>query len=72
MDPSQQDENAPDSWDSLEDPGPGESNDVSSDFASQLHSLNVNAKPFVPNVNAPVFVPLLMKLQTDESKPWKC
>ena len=43
----------PDSWDAIEDPGAESSENISSGF----QSLNVNAKPFVPNVNAPVFVP---------------
>jgi len=42
--------NLPDSWDSMEDPGPGE-------VTTQLKGLNVNATPFVPNVFAPAFVP---------------
>ncbi len=41
---------APDSW---EDEGDQQ-------LASQLHSLNVNAPAFVPNVNAAVFVPSFM------------
>ncbi|XP_041474160.1 eukaryotic peptide chain release factor GTP-binding subunit ERF3A-like isoform X2 [Lytechinus variegatus] len=36
-------------WADQEDPGPGLSN--------QFSTLNVGAKPFVPNVNAPAFVP---------------
>ena len=48
---------APDSRDSLDDPGPGDTSEGASDLTEKLHSLNVNAKPFVPNVNAPVFVP---------------
>lgn len=61
MDPSSSDANAPDSWDSLDDPGPGETNADTSDLSARLHSLNVNAKPFVPNVNAPAFVPSFLK-----------
>ena len=30
-------------------------------LANNLDNLNVNAKPFVPNVNASVFVPSFMK-----------
>lgn len=44
--------NLPDSWDSMEDPGPGEEN-----ITTQLKGLNVNATPFVPNVFAAAFVP---------------
>lgn len=39
----------PDNWDDIEDPGPG--------LANQFSSLNVAAKPFIPNMNAPAFVP---------------
>ena len=46
-------DNTPDSWDAIDD-----SNAESSESLSTgLQSLNVNAKPFIPNVNAPVFVP---------------
>ncbi|XP_030840086.1 eukaryotic peptide chain release factor GTP-binding subunit ERF3A [Strongylocentrotus purpuratus] len=38
-----------DNWDDIEDPGPG--------LANQFSSLNVAAKPFIPNMNAPAFVP---------------
>ena len=47
--------NAPDSWEAIDDQSSG----VSTDLAK----LNVNAKPFVPNVNAPAFVPSFMKTQ---------
>lgn len=63
------DANAPDSWDSLDDPGPGEMSERTSDLSAQLHSLNVNAKPFVPNVNAPAFVPSFMKTATTDASP---
>lgn len=59
---STQDSSAPDSWDSIEDPGPGE------DLSTQLKGLNVNASPFVPNVNAPVFVPSFMKTPQQQGK----
>lgn len=62
------DANAPDSWDSLDDPGPGEMSEGTSDLSAQLHSLNVNAKPFVPNVNAPAFVPSFLKTVTTDGK----
>ncbi|RMX52686.1 hypothetical protein pdam_00004235 [Pocillopora damicornis] len=63
------DANAPDSWDSLDDPGPGEMSEGTSDLSAQLHSLNVNAKPFVPNVNAPAFVPSFLKTVTTDASP---
>ena len=62
------DANAPDSWDSLDDPGPGDTSEGASDLTEKLHSLNVNAKPFVPNVNAPVFVPSFLKTQAADGK----
>ncbi|XP_078347678.1 eukaryotic peptide chain release factor GTP-binding subunit ERF3A-like isoform X2 [Oculina patagonica] len=69
MDPSNSDANAPDSWDSLDDPGPGETNADTSDLDARLHSLNVNAKPFVPNVNAPAFVPSFLKPSAPDATP---
>lgn len=63
------DANAPDSWDSLDDPGPGDTSEGASDLTEKLHSLNVNAKPFVPNVNAPVFVPSFLKTQAADVAP---
>lgn len=62
------DANAPDSWDSLDDPGPGDTSEGASDLTEKLHSLNVNAKPFVPNVNAPVFVPSFLKTEASDGK----
>ena len=44
------DDTTPDSWDAVEDPGP-------EDILPSLSALNINAKPFVPNVNAAEFVP---------------
>lgn len=64
MDLANSDASAPDSWDSLDDPGPGETSDLN----EKLNSLNVNAKPFVPNVNAPAFVPSFMKSQAAEGQ----
>lgn len=40
---------APDTWESIDE------NDA--DLQKQLGGLNVSAKPFVPNINAAVFVP---------------
>ena len=68
MDPNNSDANAPDSWDSLDDPGPGETNEDTSDLNARLHSLNVNAKPFIPNVNAPAFVPSFLKTAASDGK----
>lgn len=68
MDPSNSDANAPDSWDSLDDPGPGETGEDASDLNERLHSLNINAKPFVPNVNAPAFVPSFLQPATANGK----
>lgn len=66
------DGNAPDSWDSLDDPGPGETSAETSDLSAGLHSLNVNAKPFVPNVNAPAFVPSYLKTAAPVGKGLFC
>ena len=52
----------PDSWDSIEDPGP-EGN--VEELSSNLSHLNVNARPFVPNVNAPAFVPSFLVKKTE-------
>ena len=62
------DANAPDSWDSLDDPGPGDTSEGASDLTENLHSLNMNTKPFVPDVNAPVFVPSFLKTQAADGK----
>lgn len=53
MDNSNSNANLPDSWDSIEDPGPGEEQSID----TQFKGLNVNASPFVPNVFAAAFVP---------------
>ena len=68
MDPNNSDANAPDSWDSLDDPGPGETSEDTRDLNARLHSLNVNAKPFIPNVNAPAFVPSFLKTAASNGK----
>ncbi|KXJ26621.1 eukaryotic peptide chain release factor GTP-binding subunit ERF3A [Exaiptasia diaphana] len=57
MDTTNSNANLPDSWDSIEDPGPGEDSSIS----TQFKKLNVNATPFVPNVFAPAFVPASAK-----------
>lgn len=49
---------APDSWEQeeyAEAPAP------SAELPAAFAALNVNAKPFVPNVNAPVFVPSFLQ-----------
>lgn len=59
MDP----DTAPDSWELEEDAeAPGAAAELQTAFAA----LNVNAKPFVPNPNAPVFVPNLLQASTGE------
>ena len=68
MDLTNTDGNAPDSWDALDDPGPGDMSGDGSDLSNKLQSLNVNATPFVPNVNAQPFVPSFMKNQETKGK----
>jgi len=68
MDLANSDASAPDSWDSLDDPGPGDTSEEARDLSERLHSLNVHAKPFVPNVNAPAFVPSFMKAPAADGK----
>lgn len=59
MDP----DTAPDSWELEEDAeAPGASTELPTAFAA----LNVNAKPFVPNPNAPVFVPTFLQASAVE------
>ena len=66
MDQVNSDASAPDSWDSLDDPGPVEISGEAKNVNEQLQSLNINAKPFVPNVNAPAFVPSFLRNQATE------
>lgn len=55
MDPR---DTAPDSWELEEDAeAPTDAAGLQTAFAA----LNVDAKPFVPNVNAPVFVPSFLQ-----------
>ena len=68
MDLANSDAGAPDSWDSLDDPGPGDTSEEARDLSERLHSLNVHAKPFVPNVNAPAFVPSFLKAPAADGK----
>lgn len=57
---------APDSWELEEDAAaPGAPPGLSATFAA----LNVNAKPFVPNVNAAVFVPSFLQGPAGEEAP---
>lgn len=59
MDP----DTAPDSWELEEDAeAPGAAAELPTAFAA----LNVNAKPFVPNPNAPVFVPTFLQASAVE------
>uniref|UniRef100_A0A3B4BDG3 Tr-type G domain-containing protein n=1 Tax=Periophthalmus magnuspinnatus TaxID=409849 RepID=A0A3B4BDG3_9GOBI len=57
MDPT----DAPDSWELEED---AEAPAAAAELPAAFASLNVNAKPFVPNVNAPVFVPSFLQTST--------
>nr|XP_046210500.1 eukaryotic peptide chain release factor GTP-binding subunit ERF3A-like [Oncorhynchus gorbuscha] len=59
MDPR---DTAPDSWEQEED---AEARDAAG-LQSALAALNVNAKPFVPNVNAAVFVPTFFQSSLTE------
>lgn len=68
MDPKQTEALAPDSWDSLDDPGPGGDTKQLATSLTAL-KLNANAKPFVPNVNAPTFVPSFMKTEPSGKLP---
>uniref|UniRef100_A0A8C7FE43 G1 to S phase transition 1 n=1 Tax=Oncorhynchus kisutch TaxID=8019 RepID=A0A8C7FE43_ONCKI len=62
MDPR---DTAPDSWEQEED---AEARDAAG-LQSALAALNVNAKPFVPNVNAAVFVPTFFQSTASDWKP---
>lgn len=55
-----------DNWDEQDDPGPGDAAQ-STNLSSQFSKLNVNAKPFIPNVNAPEFVPSFASKTTETS-----
>lgn len=57
MDPS---DTAPDSWELEEDA------EAAAGLPTAFAALNVNAKPFVPNVNAPVFVPSFLQANVVE------
>lgn len=61
MDPT---DTAPDSWE--ED---AEAPAAAAGLPTAFAALNVNAKPFVPNVNAPVFVPSFLQANTVEMSP---
>lgn len=54
MDP----DTAPDSWELEED---AEAPSAAAELPTAFAALNVNAKPFVPNPNAPVFVPTFLQ-----------
>ena len=57
-----------DNWDDQEDPGPG-SDFGATQLSGQFSSLNVDAKPFIPNVHAPAFVPGSYATNTPDSAP---
>lgn len=59
MDP----DTAPDSWELEED---AEAPSAAAELQTAFAALNVNAKPFVPNPNAPVFVPTLLQASAVE------
>ncbi len=59
-----EDDSTPDSWDAIDDSAAESSESLS----AGMQSLNVNAKPFVPNVNAPVFVPSFAQKTTTNGK----
>lgn len=63
MDPT---DTAPDSWELEED---AEAPAAAAGLPTAFAALNVNAKPFVPNVNAPVFVPSFLQTSTVEMSP---
>lgn len=63
MDPS---DTAPDSWELEED---AEAPAAAAGLPTAFAALNVNAKPFVPNVNAPVFVPSFLQSGAAETSP---
>uniref|UniRef100_A0A673AB24 G1 to S phase transition 1 n=1 Tax=Sphaeramia orbicularis TaxID=375764 RepID=A0A673AB24_9TELE len=58
MDPR---DTAPDSWELEED---AEAPAAAAGLPTAFAALNVNAKPFVPNINAPVFVPSFLQTST--------
>ncbi|XP_032357403.1 eukaryotic peptide chain release factor GTP-binding subunit ERF3A isoform X1 [Etheostoma spectabile] len=60
MDPR---DTAPDSWELEED---AEAPAAAAELPTAFAALNVNAKPFVPNVNAPVFVPSFLQASAVE------
>lgn len=60
MDPT---DTAPDSWELEED---AEAPAAAAELPVAFAALNVNAKPFVPNVNAPVFVPSFLQSSAAE------
>lgn len=59
MDP----DTAPDSWELEED---AEAPSAAAELPTAFAALNVNAKPFVPNPNAPVFVPTFLQTSAVE------
>lgn len=55
---------APESWELEED---AEAPAAAAGLHTAFAALNVNAKPFVPNVNAPVFVPSFLQSSAAET-----
>lgn len=55
---------APDSWELEED---AEAPTAAAELPTAFAALNVNAKPFVPNINAPVFVPSFLQTSAAET-----
>lgn len=56
---------APDSWELEED---AEAPDAAAELPTAFAALNVNAKPFVPNPNAAVFVPTFIQAEIPASE----
>lgn len=62
MDP----DTAPDSWELVED---AEAPSSAVELPTVFAALNVNAKPFVPNPNAPIFVPTFLQASAVDMPP---
>ena len=58
-----EDDGTPDSWDAIDDSAAENVENLS----TRIQSLNVDAKPFIPNVNAAVFVPSFAQKTTDNA-----
>jgi len=64
MDPR---DTAPDSWELEEDAEAPTA--ATAELPSAFSALNVNARPFVPNVNAPAFVPSFLQANAEDEPP---